>query len=41
MYFYLKEPKTDKESIIILQFYVKGENKIFKYSTGGKKSERE
>ena len=36
MHFYLKEPKTDKESIVILQFYVKGENSIFKYSTGEK-----
>ncbi len=34
MYFFLKEPKSDKETLIILQCYLKSEKKIFKYSTG-------
>ena len=36
MYFYLKEPKSEKETLIIIQFYVKSEKAIFKYSTGEK-----
>ena len=34
MYFYLKEPNGDKDTIIIIQYYVKDEKKLFKYSTG-------
>lgn len=34
MYFYLKEPAGDKDTIIIIQYYIKDEKKIFKYSTG-------
>ena len=34
MYFYLKEPSGDKDTIIIIQYYIKDEKKIFKYSTG-------
>lgn len=34
MYFYLKEPSGDKDTIIIIQYYVKDEKKLFKYSTG-------
>ncbi|WP_282089382.1 tyrosine-type recombinase/integrase [Aquimarina algiphila] len=36
MYFYLKEPKSNKETLIIIQYYIKSEKKIFKYSTGEK-----
>lgn len=36
MYFYLKEPKSEKETLIIIQLYVKNEKVIFKYSTGEK-----
>lgn len=36
MYFYLKEPKKDQDSIINLIYYLKEENKNFKYSTGQK-----
>lgn len=36
MYFYLKQPKSEKETLIIIQFYVKTEKAIFKYSTGEK-----
>lgn len=34
MYFYLKEPNGDKDTIIIVQYYIKDEKKLFKYSTG-------
>ena len=34
MYFYLKEPRGDKDTIIIIQYYLKDEKKLFKYSTG-------
>lgn len=34
MYFYLKEPNGNKDTIIIIQYYVNDEKKIFKYSTG-------
>jgi len=34
MYFYLKEPNGDKDTIIIIQYYISEEKKIFKYSTG-------
>ena len=34
MFFYLKEPNNDKETIIIIQYYIADEKKIFKYSTG-------
>ena len=34
MYFYLKEPNGDKDTIIIIQYYIKDEKKLFKYSTG-------
>ena len=34
MYFYLKEPSGDKDTIIIIQYYIADEKKIFKYSTG-------
>lgn len=33
MYFYLKEPSGDKDTIIIIQYYIKEEKKLFKYST--------
>ena len=36
MYFYLKQPKSGKETPIIIQYYVKSEGKNFKYSTGEK-----
>lgn len=36
MYFYLKEPKSQSETLIIIQYYVKSEHKNFKYSTGQK-----
>lgn len=36
MYFYLKEPNTDSETLIYLYYYVKSEGKNFKYSTGKK-----
>lgn len=36
MYFYLKQPKSEKETLIIIQYYVKSEKAIFKYSTGEK-----
>lgn len=34
MFFYLKEPKADKETLIIIQYYINEKEKIFKYSTG-------
>ena len=34
MFFYLKEPNGDKDTIIIIQYYISDEKKIFKYSTG-------
>ena len=34
MFFYLKEPNGDKDTIIIIQYYTADEKKIFKYSTG-------
>ena len=34
MFFYLKEPNGDKDTIIIIQYYIADEKKIFKYSTG-------
>lgn len=34
MFFYLKEPNNDKETIIIIQYYIADEKKNFKYSTG-------
>lgn len=36
MHLYLKEPNADKETLIIIQYYVKSEGKPFKYSTGEK-----
>lgn len=36
MFFYLKEPKADKQTLIIIQFYIDEKEKIFKYSTGQK-----
>lgn len=36
MYFYLKEPKSAKETLIYLIFYVKSDRQNFKYSTGQK-----
>jgi len=33
MFFYLKEPNSNTESLIIIQYYVKSENKKFKLST--------
>lgn len=36
MYFYLKEPKSDKSTPIILVYYIKSEKKYFKYRTGQK-----
>ena len=34
MYFYLKEPNGGKDTIIIIQYYISDEKKLFKYSTG-------
>ena len=34
MFFYLKEPNGDKDTIIIIQYYIADEKKLFKYSTG-------
>lgn len=34
MFFYLKEPNGDKDTVIIIQYYINDEKKIFKYSTG-------
>ena len=34
MYFYLKEPNEGKDTIIIIQYYISDEKKLFKYSTG-------
>ena len=34
MFFYLKEPNGDKDTIIIIQYYIAEEKKLFKYSTG-------
>lgn len=34
MFFYLKEPNGCKDTIIIIQYYISDENKLFKYSTG-------
>jgi len=36
MYFFLKQPKFEKETLIILVYYIKDEKKYFKYSTGQK-----
>lgn len=36
MYFYLKEPKSEKNTPIYIIFFVKAERKNFKYSTGQK-----
>ncbi len=36
MHFYLKEPKKDKESIIIIQYKTKNDKSNFKYSTSEK-----
>lgn len=36
MYFYLKEPNSQKETPIRLEYYVKSDKKTFKYSTGEK-----
>ena len=36
MYFYLKEPKSENNTIIYIIFYVKSEKLNFKYSTGQK-----
>ena len=36
MYFYLKEPKSTKDTLIYLIFYVKADKQNFKYSTGQK-----
>ena len=33
MYYYLKEPNSNKETLIIIQYFVKSENKKFKLST--------
>lgn len=33
MFFYLKEPKSNNDTLIIIQFYIADEKKIFKYST--------
>lgn len=33
MYFYLKEPKSSSETLIILQYYLREEKRIFKFST--------
>ncbi|MFK8269872.1 tyrosine-type recombinase/integrase [Capnocytophaga stomatis] len=41
MYFYLKEPKSDKPTPIIIQYYSKVDKKIFKYTTGVKISPEE
>ena len=34
MFFYLKEPNGGKDTIIIIQYYIADEKKLFKYSTG-------
>ena len=34
MFFYLKEPNGCKDTIIIIQYYLSDEKKLFKYSTG-------
>ncbi|AZJ34126.1 hypothetical protein D6T69_00715 [Tenacibaculum singaporense] len=36
MYFYLKQPKSDKATVIDLIYHLKAEKKNFKYSTGQK-----
>ena len=36
MYFFLKEPKSNKATLIYLIYYLKSEGKNFKYSTGQK-----
>ncbi len=36
MYFFLKEPKSNKETLIYLIYYIKKEGKNFKFSTGQK-----
>jgi hypothetical protein len=36
MYFFLKEPKSDKATPIILVYYINSNEKYFKYSTGQK-----
>ncbi len=36
MYFYLKQPKSEKETLIIIQYYVKYDNSVFKFSTSEK-----
>ena len=36
MYFYLKEPNSKNKTLIIIQYYVKKEKSLFKYSTGQK-----
>ncbi len=36
MYFFLKEPNSNKDTLIFLIYHVKSEKKIFKYSTGKK-----
>ncbi|PHS03510.1 MAG: hypothetical protein COA88_15685 [Kordia sp.] len=36
MYFYLKEPNGKDKTLIIIQYYLKKDKKIFKYSTGQK-----
>ncbi|GIM59841.1 Arm DNA-binding domain-containing protein [Capnocytophaga canimorsus] len=41
MYFYLKEPKSDKPTPIIIQYCSKVDKKIFKYTTGVKISPEE
>lgn len=34
MFFYLKDPNGCKDTIIIIQYYIASEKKLFKYSTG-------
>ena len=36
MYFFLKEPKADKATPIILVYYINSKEKYFKYATGQK-----
>lgn len=36
MYFYLKTPKSEDKTLIIIQYYLKKEKSLFKYSTGQK-----
>ena len=36
MYFYLKEPKSKNKTLIIIQYYVKKDKSVFKYSTAQK-----